>query len=109
MSGNIQTIDTATLAQWIKEGSALIIDVREANERQGGYIPGSTLNALQTFDPGKVPVDPDKHLVLHCQRGIRCGPASQQLSAAGYQGDIFRLSGGFMAWASAGGEIAKGN
>jgi len=109
MNAVIKKVDAATLKQWVAEGSAVVIDVREANERRAAHIPGSTLNALSTFDPSKVPVEPAKHLVLHCQMGRRCGPASEMLALSGFKGDIYRLDGGFAAWVSAGGPIRTGD
>jgi len=109
MSAVIKTVETAILAGWLKDGTATVVDVREANEHRAGHIPGSTLVSLSTFDPGKVPVDPAKHLIFHCQLGRRCGPASEQMAAAGFQGEIFRLAGGFKAWADAGGAVEVGD
>ena len=108
MAAVIKMIDAATLAQWQKENSVILVDVREANEYSAGHIPGSTLNALSCFDPAKVAVDPAKHLVFHCQMGRRCGPASEKMAASGFQGEIFRLEGGFMAWTRAGGAVTQG-
>ena len=108
MAAVIKTVEPTTLAQWIAEGSAVVVDVREANERAAGYIPGSSLNALSAFDCAKVPVDPAKHLVFHCQMGRRCGPASEKLAASGFQGEIYRLNGGFSAWVKSGGAVKTG-
>lgn len=96
------------VAQWLAEGSAVVIDVREANEHRAGHIKGAQLNPLSSFDPAKVPVKSAQHLVLHCQMGRRCGPASEKMIAAGYKGEIYRLDGGFKAWADAGGAVELG-
>lgn len=104
----IKTVDAATLAQWIADGTAIVVDVREAAERKNGYIPGSTLNALSSFDCRNVPVDANKHLVFHCQMGRRCGPASEMMAASGFRGEIYRLNGGFSAWVNSGGTVHKG-
>lgn len=95
--------------QWVAEGTAVIVDVREPGEFAQAHIPGATLVPLSRFDPAAVPqVGPDQHLVIHCASGMRCEPASFALKAAGYQGDINRLAGGIMAWYRAGGEIEQG-
>lgn len=108
MAAVVKMASAATVAKWLAEGSAVVIDVREPNEHRAGHIPGAALNPLSTFDPAKVQVDPAKHLVLHCQMGRRCGPASEKLNAAGYSGEIYRLEGGFKAWADAGGKVQVG-
>ncbi len=95
--------------QWVAEGTAVIVDVREPGEYAQAHIPGSTLVPLSRFDPAAVPaVGPDQHLVIHCASGMRCAPASFALKAAGYSGDIHRLEGGIMAWYRAGGQIEAG-
>ena len=108
MTANIKTVDATTVMQWQKDGTAIIVDVREASERNAGHIPGSTLNSLSSFDPAKVPPSQGKHLVFHCQMGRRCGPASEKMAATGFDGDIYRLAGGFSAWVAAGGTVKKG-
>lgn len=108
MSAVIKMVDTATLAGWLKDGTAVVVDVREPNEYRAGHIPGATLLSLSAFDPAKVPFDAAKHLVFHCQLGRRCGPASERMAGAGFKGEIFRLTGGFKAWAEAGGAVESG-
>ncbi|SOD90077.1 rhodanese-like domain-containing protein [Caenispirillum bisanense] len=95
--------------QWVAEGSAVIVDVRERGEYAQARIPGSTLVPLSSFDPAAIPpVGPDQHLVIHCASGMRCEPASMMVKASGFPGDINRLAGGIMAWYRAGGEIEQG-
>jgi rhodanese-related sulfurtransferase len=102
VSSNIRIVDPATVAGWMKEGRALLVDVREAPEYAAGHLPGARLVALSAFDPARVPVDSTKHLVFYCQSGRRCGPASERMAASGFAGEINRLAGGFGAWQQAG-------
>ena len=107
MNSVIKFVEPALVAEWIKDGTAVIVDVREAGERAAGFIPGSTLNALSGFDPKKVPDSTGKHLVFHCQMGRRCGPASEAMASTGFQGEIYRMNGGFSAWVRCGGTVTK--
>lgn len=107
MSDRIKTVDAATVMGWLKDGSAVIVDVREPHEHRAGRIPGATLVPLSRFDPARVPDATGKHLVFHCQSGRRCGPASAQMAASGYSGDINRLSGGMAAWMAASGPVER--
>lgn len=107
MKATIKTVDSKTLAGWLAANTALVVDVREPHEFQAGHIPGALLVPLSSFDGGKIPVTTDKHLVFHCHMGVRCGPASEKMAALGYNGDIFRLTGGFVAWARAGGAVER--
>ena len=106
-SSAIKIVDPSLVMDWVREGSAVIVDVREPGEWAQGHIPGAVLVPLSTFDPTKVPaVAEGQHLVFHCQSGRRCDPASKQMAAAGFKGGINRLAGGFMGWKGAGGAVA---
>ncbi|WP_247895130.1 rhodanese-like domain-containing protein [Azospirillum brasilense] len=107
MSGQIKTVDAATVMGWLKDGSAVIVDVREPQEHRAGHIPGATLVPLSQFDPASVPDATGKHLVFHCHSGRRCGPASARMAAGGYTGDIHRLNGGMAAWMAASGPVER--
>lgn len=108
MSGQIKIVDAATVMGWLKDGSAVIVDVREPHEHRAGHIPGATLVPLSQFDPARVPDSAGKHLVFHCQSGRRCGPASERMAASGHAGDIYRLNGGMAAWMAASGPVERG-
>lgn len=107
MSDQIQIVEPATVIGWLKEGSATIVDVREPHEHQAGHIPGATLVPLSQFDPARVPAEPGKHLVFHCQGGMRCGPASARMAASGFTGTIYRLRGGMAGWIAAAGPVER--
>ncbi len=107
MSSNITIVEPATVAGWMKEGRAVLVDVREAQEYAAGHLPGARLVSLSAFDPAQVPVDPRKHLVFYCQSGRRCGPASERMAASGFTGEINRLAGGFGAWQQSGGAVER--
>ncbi|WP_377807978.1 rhodanese-like domain-containing protein [Azospirillum sp. A29] len=103
----ILQVDPQTAIHWQARGEAVIVDVREPHEHAAGHIPGAILNPLSQFDPSRVPAEPGKHLVFHCQGGRRCGPAAERMMAAGHIGTINRLRGGFSAWANAGGPMER--
>lgn len=107
MNAQIKTVDPATVMGWLKEGTATIVDVREPHEHRAAHIPGATLVPLSQFDPSRVPVEPGKHLVFHCQSGRRCGPASARMAESGYTGEINRLNGGMSAWLAASGPVER--
>lgn len=107
MSEQIKMVEPAEALRWFKDGQATVVDVRESAEFAGGHIPGAVLVPLSSFDPARVPVQSGRKLLLHCQSGMRCGPASAKLVEAGYKGEINRLRGGFKAWVEAGGPVEK--
>jgi rhodanese-related sulfurtransferase len=107
MSDQIRMVDPGAVLAWHEAGETTIIDVREVPEYQAGHIPGAVLVPLSSFDAARVPHDPSRRLVVHCQSGIRCGPASAKLVEAGFKGEINRLAGGFKAWLAAGGPVER--
>lgn len=106
--GNVRVVDSAEIRQWMDAGQAVVIDVREPNEYAAENIPGAINMPLSSFDPAKVPAPSDKKLVIHCRSGARCGMAAEKLVAAGYTGEINRMSGGIFGWKSAGGPTRQG-
>lgn len=91
-------------------GTALIVDVREPEERfANGAIPGA-LHAPRgrlefLVDPNSgyhwQQFDPDRRIILHCSAGGRSVLATATLKQMGYA-DVASLEGGFEAWKKAG-------
>ncbi|WP_372398221.1 rhodanese-like domain-containing protein [Azospirillum sp. HJ39] len=106
-AGRIAQADPRTVMQWQGAGETVIVDVREPHEHAAGHIPGAILNPLSRFDPSRVPTDAAKHLVFHCQGGMRCGPAAERMMASGFTGTVNRLRGGFAGWVQAGGPVER--
>ncbi|MHB8718859.1 MAG: molybdopterin-synthase adenylyltransferase MoeB [Candidatus Dormibacteria bacterium] len=87
--------------------SRTLIDVRERDEFEQGYIPGAQhlskgFIELQVED--RVP-DRTTPLTLYCAGGVRSLLAAKALRDLGYT-DVVSLSGGFGAWKQAGQQIA---
>jgi rhodanese-related sulfurtransferase len=101
----IEVVSAAEIKRLFEAGEVAVYDVREQGEWDAGHIPGATLNPLSAFDPARIQVPEGKRVVLHCQRGMRCGPASEMLALSGYKGDILRMEGGFLAWRGVGGPV----
>jgi rhodanese-related sulfurtransferase len=108
LESRIKMMEPAEALARVRQGNALIVDVREPNEYAAGHIPGAILNPLSRFDPAKVPSEAGKTLIFYCQSGRRCGPAANKLIESGFKGEVHRLKGGFMAWSSAGGSVETG-
>jgi len=101
-------IDAETLAQWLADGSADLIDVREEPEFAQARIAGSRLVPLSTFDPTAVELPADRKVVFHCKSGVRCGHAAQKMIDSGETRPLYRLEGGIMAWVQAGHPVEPG-
>ncbi len=105
----VQEIDASTLAQWLKSGEAVVIDVRENDEFSGGHIEGAVSLPLsvfpQKFDRSRYPAD--KKVVLQCQGGVRSMKACQIAQGLAEKEHVLNLSGGLNAWRSAGLPIVR--
>jgi len=94
-------VDPATARRWAESGEALIVDVREADERAAEWIENSTFNPLSTFDPAPLlAAGGDRKLVFHCRSGRRSLDALGRYRGAG-GGNAFSLAGGIGAWKEA--------
>jgi len=92
----IEPAETDALRQ---RGEVSLIDVRETDEWDQGYIPGAShvsRSYLEQQIDAAVP-DRDAPVVLYCAGGIRSLFAGQVMRAMGYT-NIRSMSGGFQAW-----------
>ena len=92
-----------------KNGSTLIIDVRDPNELQDGIVPGALLISRGTLESevAKHTGDHDTPICLYCATGNRSLLAAVTLQSMGYS-DVRSIEGGFTAWQAEGLEIAAG-
>ena len=68
----------------MREGAVQVLDVREKDERDEGYIPGSVHMPYRLLRAcGKDCVENGKTVVTICESGARAGIAASVLAAAG--------------------------
>ena len=89
---SLQTIDAATARRLVAEG-AVLVDVRESDERAREHIPGTRHAPLSALKPVEAPGA--KAVIFHCRSGARTGA-----EAAGCE--AYLLEGGLDAWKRAG-------
>lgn len=104
---DIEIVAPTTVQDWIDADDVVLIDVREAHEYAQAHIEGATLIPLSAFDPAAIPDPGDKKLVIHCQSGVRCGMAAQQLVGGPFE-KVYRMQGGLSAWLMTGGPTVSG-
>ena len=81
------------------EPRPVLIDVRERDEYEQGFIPGAIHIArgnLETRIEANVP-DRDAPVILYCASGTRSAYAAKTLSELGYS-NVVSLAGGFSGW-----------
>jgi rhodanese-related sulfurtransferase len=94
-------ISPVELNAMLKDGKALLIDVREASEFATGHIAGALNMPLSGFSPRNIPDPEGRTVVLQCAGGRRSGQALDQCAQATSAIDT-HLAGGIGAWKGAG-------
>lgn len=100
-------IGPAELDAMLKDGRALLIDVREAGEFATGHIAGAVNMPLSNFSPSNIPDPEGRTVVLQCAGGRRSGQALDQCAQAQSAVDT-HLAGGIGAWKEAGFPVIGG-
>ena len=106
----IENLAPARVKEEIDGGEALLVDLREPDERaQQGVIAGAVhapRGMLEFYaDPAspyhRADLDPGRRVILHCASGGRSALACDTLAAFGYT-RVAHLDGGLRAWKEAG-------
>lgn len=105
--GAHREIGPAALAAMLEDGSALLVDVREANEFAAGHIAGAVNVPLSRFSPDGIPDAEGRTVVLQCAGGMRSARALDRCAAARAAIDT-HLAGGIGAWKGAGLPVVRG-
>lgn len=97
----LNEVDLAELKAGLRDGSILLVDVREEPELAGGIIPGSVSMPMSRFDPEALAPAPAQRVVFSCAAGIRSAAAVEISRRLGLE---FRdhYPGGFRGWVAAG-------
>lgn len=98
-SNAVVDLDREAIKQGLRDGTMVIVDVREPNEYAAGHIPGAVSNPLSTFDPTSLPGD--KRIVFSCAAGVRSLKALALAQAYGLPINE-HYKGGFKDWIMAG-------
>ncbi|HEX2913920.1 MAG TPA: molybdopterin-synthase adenylyltransferase MoeB [Chloroflexia bacterium] len=106
---SIRETSPAEASEFLRaESAARLVDVREKNEWDEGYIPGAThvpRGFLESRIEETVP-DKDTPLVVYCAGGVRSAFAVKTLQEMGYTRAV-SMAGGYSAWKNAGFNIVK--
>jgi rhodanese-related sulfurtransferase len=103
MPAEVSVTDAAAL----RDGGALMLDVREPDEWAAGHIPGATLIPLGQLASRLSEVSREATIVTVCRSGRRAAEARDILLGAGYQA-VASMSGGMNEWVAAGLPVVTG-
>ncbi len=106
---DVENLTPDQVASELAGGDALLVDVREPQEREAASIPGSISaprGMLEFYaDPSlpyhKEEFDPERRIILHCASGGRSALGAATLKEMGYN-NVAHLDGGIKAWQEAG-------
>lgn len=106
---DVENLTPDQVASELAGGDALLIDVREPQEREAASIPGSISaprGMLEFYADASLPYhkeefDPERRIILHCASGGRSALGAATLKKMGYN-NVAHLDGGIKAWQEAG-------
>ena len=103
-----RSVDPNQATRLINDGAALL-DVRTEAEYKNGHIANAVNIPISQLKRrlDKLNVSKADLVVVYCQSGSRSGRACALLAKNGYE-KAYNLSGGILAWQSAGMPVTKG-
>ena len=100
-ANEVKNLDADDVARGVRDGTMLLVDVREPNETAVESYPDAVIVPLSNFDCSQIPDPQGKKVVFACRSGRRSVTASQAAQASGLPYDC-HLAGGILAWKAAG-------
>lgn len=105
----VENLSADQVASEIESGDALLVDIREPQEREAAAIPGAIgapRGMLEFYADPSLPyhreeLQPDRRIILHCASGGRSALAAKTLQEMGYT-NVAHLDGGIKAWQESG-------
>lgn len=91
-----------TAAAALMEAGAVVVDIREADERRSGVIPGAVHAPLSALQACEVPAAPGQAVIFHCKAGGRTGANAAALAGKVSGCEAYLLEGGIEAWRAQG-------
>ncbi len=102
MTGGSKEIGTLEATRLMNDGSALVLDIRDNGEFNGGRIPKSKNIPLSEIEKrvDEITRFKDKPVIVTCSTGTRAGSGVRALKALGFT-NVYQLEGGLGAWRQA--------
>jgi rhodanese-related sulfurtransferase len=104
----LEAVEATELMERLRDGSAVVLDVRPEEEYRAGHIPGARSVPVDAIEAALQTLPKDKEIVAYC-RGPYCVFSDEVvkiLSARGYRAS--RLTDGFPEWRAAGYPVESG-
>jgi rhodanese-related sulfurtransferase len=101
MTAKLTSLPALEVAERLKAGRALLIDIRASDEFARRHAAGALSRPLSSFETAHLKIEPAKDVIFTCRSGMRTSANCARLGAA-VDGEAFVLDGGLDAWAAAG-------
>jgi rhodanese-related sulfurtransferase len=104
----IKGIGNLEATRLINSANALLVDVRETKEFEGGRLPKAIHIPLSQLGSrsDELARHSGRPVVAYCMTGNRSSMAGKALAGVGFK-DIYLLKGGYQAWKDAGLPVEK--
>ena len=95
-----ERIDVTAAKALIEGGEIHLIDVREQNEWDEGYIEGAVLISVNDIvSMSRVDDLPkDGPILFYCAGGVRSALAAELAASVGIEGPLYNMEGGMKEW-----------
>ena len=102
MFSGSREIGTLEATRLMNSGNALVLDIRDTGEFNGGRIPKSKNIPLSEIGKrvDEISKFKDKPVIVTCRTNNRANSAARVLKQHGFA-DVYQLAGGFGAWRQA--------
>jgi len=102
LAGGAREVGTLEATRLMNTGNALVLDIRDTGEFNGGRIPKSKNIPLAEIAKriDEIARFKDKPVIVACRSNNRAGSAAKLLKQQGFA-DVYQLAGGFLAWQQA--------
>jgi rhodanese-related sulfurtransferase len=101
MSASLTPLKPAAVAERLKTGAAVLVDIREADEFGRRHVRGALSRPLSAFEAAHLRIEPGRDVVFTCRSGMRTEANCDRLKAA-VDGAAYVLEGGIDGWVAAG-------
>lgn len=101
MPATLTLLKPEVVADRIKFGRAILVDIREPDEFARRHVKGALSRPLTAFDEAHLTIEPGKDVIFTCRSGMRTAASCDRLAKA-VDGAAFVLEGGVDGWAAAG-------
>lgn len=90
-------------AKCLLDRGAILVDIREADERAREQVPGARHMALSTLEDADLALHDGKPVIFHCRSGARTAAHAPRLAEkVGSECEAYIVEGGIDAWKMAG-------